>query len=157
MNLRMQPLITSGLAICILLSACAPAATPTGPSQADQISTRAAELVSLMLTATVAAYSPTPPPTFTPEPTATETQIPTPAAITPPTITGGLTPCYVKPSTTSTLTSNISDTKVVELLAIGSIPGWYKIKNPYFYSACWVEASHLVIDPNMDLSAIPTE
>jgi hypothetical protein len=157
MNLRLRHLITSGLTLCVLLSACAPAATPTGPSQADQISTRAAELVSLMLTATVAAYSPTSPPTFTPEPTATATIEPSPAVIFPPSIKNGPAACYVKPSTSSVLTSNITDTKEVQLLAISSTPGWYKIKNPYFNSPCWVDADHLFIDPNMDLSAIPTE
>ena len=63
MKITIQSLTVSGLSVLILLSACAPKATPTGPSQADQISTRAAELASMMLTQTVAAYSPTPPPT----------------------------------------------------------------------------------------------
>jgi len=156
MKIRIQFITVSGLSVLIFLSSCAPKATPTGPSQADQISTRAAELASMMLTQTVAAYSPTTPPTFTPEPTASATIEPTPAVINPPTIKG-FAPCYVKPSTTAVLTSNISDTKKVELLAIGSTPGWYKIKNPYFNSPCWVAAENLVLDPNMDLSTFPIE
>jgi hypothetical protein len=156
MNKPIHHLAISGLTILILLAACAPAATPIGPSQADQIGTRAAELASVMMTEIVAAYSPTPSPTFTPEPTATATIEPTAAVINPPTIKG-FAPCYVKPSTTAVLTSNISDTKKVELLAIGSMPGWYKIKNPYFNSPCWVAAENLALDPNMDLSTFPIE
>jgi len=156
MNSLTRYLITCGFIVCVSLSACAAKPTPTGPSEADQIGTRAAELAASFLTGTAAAASPTPQPTLTPEPTATETLTPTPAVVKPPKITG-FAPCYVKPSIDAVLTSNISDSKVVELLAIGSIPGWYKILNPYFHTACWVQAEHLVLDPNMDLSGIPTE
>jgi len=55
------------------------------------------------------------------------------------------------------LTSNITNTKKVELLAIGATPGWYKILNPYFHSPCWVSEEYLTLDPNMDLSTFPTE
>ncbi|MDP2777228.1 MAG: hypothetical protein Q8O48_06275, partial [Anaerolineales bacterium] len=80
MNTRIFQLISSGLTVLILLSACTPPAPPT--PAVDVVGTRAAELASMMLTQTVAAYSPTPPPTFTPEPTATIK--PTPAEIKPP-------------------------------------------------------------------------
>lgn len=152
MNTRLFHLISSGLATLILLSACAPEATPI---PVDVIGTRAAELASMMLTQTVAAYSPTPPPTFTPEPTATIE--PTPAEIKVPRIKNGPAPCYVKPSTSAVLTSNISDFKIVELLAIGATPGWYKIRNPYFNSPCWVSEEYLKLDENMDLSTFPIE
>ncbi len=153
MNTRLFQLISSGLALLTLLSACAPAAPPT--PAVDVVGTRAAELASMMLTQTVAAYSPTPPPTFTPEPTATIE--PTPAEIEVPRIKNGPAPCYVKPSTSAVLTSNISNTKIVELLAIGATPGWYKIRNPYFYSPCWVTEEYLKLDENMDLSTFPIE
>jgi hypothetical protein len=155
MNTRLFHLISSGLAVFILLSACAPAATPTS-IQADVVGTRAAELASMMLTQTVAAYSPTPPPTVTPEPTATATIEPTPVEIKPPTIKNGPAPCYVKPSTTSALTSHITDTKIVELLAVGAAPGWYKIMNPYFHTPCWVSEEYLD-HSNADLSTFPIE
>jgi len=154
MNSRLFHSIISGLVLLFLLSACAPKATPI---PVDVVGTRAAELASIMLTQTAAAYSPTPPPTFTPEPTATSTIEPTPQVIRPPQIKNGPAACYVKPSTSSTLTSNITDTKVVELLAISATPGWYKILNPYFYSPCWVAEYNLDLDNNMDLSTFPTE
>ncbi|MDP1714110.1 MAG: hypothetical protein Q8L41_05135 [Anaerolineales bacterium] len=153
MNTRIFQLISSGLALLILLSACAPAAPPT--PTVDVVGTRAAELASIMLTQTVAAYSPTPPPTFTPEPTATIE--PTPAEIKPPTIKNGPATCYLKPAAAGAFTSNITNTKVVELLAIGATPGWYKIRDPYFGSPCWVAENNLELDINMDLSTFPIE
>lgn len=141
--------------IVALLTACAPA-TPTQPS-VDVVGTRAMELASLMLTQTVAAYSPTPPPTFTPEPTATVTIEPTAVEIHLPITRNGPAGCYVKPDVTSTRTSNIDDFEEVELLAIGKTPGWYKITNPYFGSPCWIEEQYLDIDHNMDLSVFPVE
>lgn len=154
MNTRLFQLITSGLAVLSLLSACAPKATPT---PVDVIGTRAAELASLMLTQTVAAYSPTPALTFTPEPTATITIEPTSVVISPPMIKNGPAACYLKPATTAVLSSNISDGKEVELLAIGATPGWYKILNPYFNTPCWVAENNLDLDNNMDLSTFPRE
>ncbi len=139
-----------------LLAACAPAA-PTQPA-VDVVGTRAMELASLMMTQTVAAYSPTPEPTFTPEPpTATPTIEPTPAEIALPITQNGPSGCYIKPDITSTNISFIDDFEEVELLAIGQTPGWYKITNPYFGSPCWIEAIYLRIDPNMDLSLFPVE
>lgn len=155
MNLRLIYQISSGVAVFILLSACSPAATPTS-NQADIIGTHAAELASQMLTQTAAAYSPTPPPSSTPAPTATATIEPTPVEIKPPTIKNGPAPCYVKPSTTAALTSNISNTKVVELLAVGATTGWYKIMNPYFHTPCWVSEEYFD-HTNIDLSTFPIE
>src|SRR3989304_3207810 len=113
MYTRIFHLISSGLVLLSLPPACAPKATPI---PVDLVGTRAAELASMMMTQTVAAYSPTPPPTFTPEPTATATIEPTPAEIRPPTIKNGPATCYLKPAATGAFTSNITDTKVVELL-----------------------------------------
>lgn len=143
------------LTIPTFLAACAPA-TPAQPP-VDTIGTRAAELASLMLTQTVAAYSPTPPPTFTPAPTATEIILPTPEPIHEPMVRNGPAPCYLKPDPSSVLSSNISDFKIVELLAISSIPGWYKITNPYFNTPCWIYEDYIDIDGKMDLSRFPIE
>jgi hypothetical protein len=108
-----------------------------------------------MLTQTSAAYSPTPfPATDTPIPTPTETLIPTPAETAIPQVTGQ-SPCYTGPGDTYPLSSNISDTKKVEVLGLGNVPGWYVIKNPYFGSPCWINAEHLIVDPNSDFSDLP--
>lgn len=155
--MKYRLLILSILVSLALLAACAPAATPTEPA-VDVIGTRAMELASLMMTQTVAAYSPTPQPTFTPEPpTATPTIEPTPAEIALPITQNGPGGCYIKPDVTSTRIVFIDDFEEVELLAIGKTPGWYKITEPYFESPCWIEANYLKIDPNMDLSVFPVE
>jgi len=154
-TMKFRFLSLSILATVALLAACAPA-TPTQPP-VDVVGTRAMELASLMLTQTVAAYSPTPQPTFTPEPTATPTIEPTVAEIHPPKVRNGPASCYLKPDTASTLSSNINDFEEVELLAIGKTPGWYKITNPYFGSPCWIQENNLDLDGNMDLSVFPVE
>jgi hypothetical protein len=138
-----------------LLTACAPA-TPTQPA-VDVVGTRAMELAALMMTQTVAAYSPTPEPTFTPEPTSTPTIEPTAVEIHVPKVRNDLAGCFERPDTASARISNISIYEEVELLAVGKNPGWYKITNPYFGSACWIEEKDLDIDGNMDLSIFPIE
>ncbi len=155
--MKYRLLILSILISLALLAACAPA-TPTEPS-VDVVGTRAMELAYLMMTQTVAAYSPTPAPTFTPEPTATATIEPTPVVIEEPMIVNGPASCYLKQNAVigDPFTSNISDGKIVELLAIGSTPGWYKIMDPYFGKPCWVPQNNIDIDNNMDLSVFPVE
>lgn len=137
----------------IIVTACGPQATP--PPTIDVISTIAVQLASQMQTQTAAAYSPTPlPVTDTPIPTATETIVPTPAATALPEVVGQ-TPCYTGPGASYPLTSNITATKKVEIVGIGSIPGWYVINNPYFGSTCWVSIDHLKLDPASDFSNLP--
>ncbi len=151
MKLRFSILI-----VMILLTACAPKATPPA---VDVVGTRAVELAVVMLTQTVAAYSPTPSPlpTLTSTPVFTETPsiTATPAATTMPKVVGPA-PCYTGPGPSYELTSNISDFKDVEMIGVGSVPGWYVIKNPYFYSACWIAAENLKLEVDFNLSAYPT-
>lgn len=142
-----------GLTTVFLVAACSPQTPP--PPTVDTISTIAMQLASQMLTETVAAYSPTPPPaTDTPVPTPTETLPPTAAVTSIPEVVGQ-SPCYTGPGNTYALTSNISDTKKVEIVGVGNVPGWYIIKNPYFGSTCWISAEHLKLDPNSDFSNLP--
>lgn len=141
------------LVMLSLLVACTPQTPP--PPTVDTISTIAMQLASQMLTETVAAYSPTPPPaTDTPVPTATETIPPAAVATDMPQVQGQ-SPCYTGPGNTYALTSNISDTKKVEIVGVGNVPGWYIIKNPYFGSTCWISADHLKLDPASDFSSLP--
>ena len=153
MKTRIPQMIFLFLILPIIATACGPQATP--PPTVDTISTIAVQLASQMQTQTAAAYSPTPPPvTDTPIPTVTETIIPTPATTAVPQVVGQ-SPCYVGPGPSYKLTSNISDYKLVEIVGIGSIDGWYVIKNPYFGSNCWISTDHLKLDPNSDFSNLP--
>ncbi len=143
----------SFLFILAALAACVPQATP--PPTVDTIGTIAVQLASQMQTQTAAAYSPTSPPaTDTPIPTATETVVPTPASTAIPQVVGR-SPCYTGPGSTYPLTSNISDTKLVEIVGVGSVDGWYVITNPYFGSTCWISSDYLKLDPNSDFSNLP--
>ena len=146
----------------ILLTACAPTvpATPT----VDVIGTMSVELASVMMTQTVAAYSPTPlpSPTFTATPVFTETPTlpPAPVETVMPKVMeasgADAAPCYEGPGPSYPLTSQVSSYKDVVMVGVGSVPGWYVIINPYFRSACWIEAKNLIIDPSFDVSAYPT-
>jgi len=145
--------VICALSMLLFLAACAPEATPP---PVDTVGTVAAQLASVMLTQTVAAYSPTPhPATSTPMVTETPTLEPTPEATKRPEVIG-YSPCYAGPGPSYPLISNISDTKKVELIGIGSVSGWYVIKNPYFNSPCWIEAEDLKIFSDIDLSVYPT-
>ena len=155
MNLRFLPLHTFWLVVILIVTACTSKATPP---PVDTIGTMAAQFASEMLTQTVAAYSPTPPPTatFTPAPTDTPTIEPTSSG--PPKRPKVMTfaPCWLGgPGPEFPLDSNISEKKNVDILGIGNVPGWYIIRNPYFHNPCWIEAVNLKIDPAMDLSQFP--
>jgi hypothetical protein len=147
---------TIHLILISLLALCACSREPT-PPPVDLAGTLAMQLASEMLTQTVAAYSPTPPPaTATAVPTETPTVEPTKDASIKTVTVVVHTGCYIGPGESYTLTSYINVPKKVELLGIGSVPGWYVIKNPYFNSPCWVAAEAVELDPNMDLSVFPT-
>jgi hypothetical protein len=147
--------IVAGLTI-LTATNCSPA-TPTPLPMDMVIQTMAIQLASSMQTQTAAAY--TPPPLFTATLESTPTETPTPeptfdqANHTVIVITHA--PCWFGPGSYYPLESYISQNKKVELLGVGSIPGWYVIRNPYFYQPCWIQASDLQIDPRLDLSVFP--
>jgi len=130
------------------------------PPPVDIAGTIAVQLASSMMTQTVAAYSPTPPP-------ATPTLPPTEVAITdtpeyvatnrPEVQTEPRASCWKggPPSLGYKLDSNISFPKKVDLVGVGSIPGWYIVRNPYFNAPCWISATDLKIFSDIDLSKFP--
>jgi len=140
--------------------ACTPQATQPA---VDLAGTLAVQMASVMLTQTAAVSSPTPLPvsspqgvTVTPTTGSTETPTvePTKGQVRRPAIKT-FTGCYYGPGLEYGLDSNISENKKVQIVGIGSAPGWYVIINPYFHKQCWVAASDLEVDPAMDLSALP--
>jgi hypothetical protein len=150
MNLRFLRLIVIALGAILLSTACASSSTP---SPTDQQATNIAMGVALAWTRTAQA------PTLTPS--ATPTQTPMPPTATPtkgpikPPIVSNFAPCWWGPGNAYHLESNIEAGEQVQLVAVGSLPGWYIIINPYFYQRCWIQATNLTIDPNMDLSQYP--
>ena len=155
MKLRLSSLVVLGIVLVMTISACAPEATPP---PVDTAATLAIQLMNEMFTQTALAASPTPLPV-----TATQTPIPTETATLEPTSSGPLkrteirkfTGCYYGPGPEYTLDSNIAERKKVDIVGVGSVPGWYVIINPYFHKQCWVNANDLEIDPARDLSTLP--
>jgi hypothetical protein len=142
-----------GAGSILMLAACS--SKPT-PPPVDMVGTIAAQMASDMLTQTVAAYSPTPfPATSTPIPTETMTLEPTKDASIKIITVVVHAPCWFGPGEKYGLESYINVPKKVLLLGIGSVPGWYIIKNPYFNAPCWVEAANVQVNSAMDLTQFP--
>ena len=137
-------------------AACTPKAAPT--PETDSIGTIAAQLAMVMLTQTAGAHSPTPPPpTVTLTPAVTDTPAPPPTSSEKPKrpFVTEFTGCWTGPGENFTLISNIDPKKYVEIIGIGTEPGWHIIRNPYFHNPCWIQTAYLKIDPNLDLSKLP--
>ena len=147
MNFRFFRLMLIGLVMILVTAACAPQ-TAT-PPPVDNLATNVASGVSSVLTLTAGA--PTPLPSSTPLPPATITPTSTPQ---PPTVRHHAA-CWFGPGSAYNLESNITKGKQVQILGVGSLPGWYIIRNPYFLQPCWIQAADLNIDPGMDLSQYP--
>ena len=155
MNLHLLRLFVIGLAVILFGAACGSRASTL---QADTMATAVAQAASVLLTQTAAASSPTsPPPTVTLTPSPTETEAATPTESGPPRKpqTVNFAGCYFGPGPSYTLESNISKGKGVELLGVGSVPGWYIIRNPYFHRPCWISEADLKIFPGTDITTYP--
>jgi hypothetical protein len=148
------------LALALALVSGCTSKAPT-PPPVDVAGTVAVQLASSMLTQTVAAYSPTPPPVT---PSLTPTMVPvTPtetvyvATNRPEVQTEPRASCWKggPPELGYKLDSNISAFKKVEMLGTGSIPGWYVILNPYFHAPCWIKAEDLKMYSDIELSTYP--
>lgn len=141
------------IGVALVAPACLPSATtPT----VDVIASAAMEEAYVIQTLTAMVASPTPSLTLTPSPAPTETLTPEPTApIKHPVVTANAS-CRTGPGPEYKLISNIPARKYVNLIGIGSVPGWYVIVNPYFRNPCWIEAIYLKLDPRVDTSAYPT-
>lgn len=161
MKIGSHTIAAAFLVIAAAVVSCTPQ-SPT-PNTDDIVSTAAARLVSDILTQTAAAPTSTPPP---PVETATPQFTETPAAPTekpvlkPPAVIA-FAGCWKGPGDNYTLISNIDPSirkagrQVVTILGIGSVPGWYIIRNPYFNNPCWIQAEFMEIDPRMDMTQFP--
>ncbi len=155
MDLRLLRLPVLALVGMLVVAACSPAASPA--PAVDVVGSEAAQMAAAMQTQTAAADSPTPPPvTPSPVPTAAPTLTPT-ASAPGDTITVINHPgCYFGPGPTYPLESFINTPKKVQLLGVGSVSGWYVIRNPYFHAPCWVAAANVQIPAGMNVSSFPT-
>ncbi|MBL8050034.1 MAG: hypothetical protein JNM46_02335 [Anaerolineales bacterium] len=163
MNISKSFQIIIYLIFIILLVACAPStdAVPT----VDVVSTMAVELAVLMQTQTALAIPPTP---VIPTASATLSITETPTTSPPteevkrnPPYVVTFTACHSGPGEPYKFISNIdpsirkSGKQVVEILGVGSEPGWVVIRNPYFNNPCWVKQEFMEIGPHIILSDYP--
>jgi hypothetical protein len=155
MTRSLARLFTIGIAAILVATACLPKATPSPAT----LETAVAQAAFDLLTQTASAASPTPPPpTVTPTPISTDTPTSEPTSAEPPrlpqTITyascglGGPEPEY-------THETSVKKGKGVELLGVGSLPGYVVIRDPYFHRPCWMAMADLKIFPGTDLGTYP--
>ena len=143
------------LGIAFIATACTSAPVPQTPT-ADALSTLVFMQASIMQTQTAMAASPTP--SITPTaPPATETFTPEPTSNVPlkrPVVTA-FADCRRGPGPQYVHVTNIAAKRYVTFIGVGSIPGWYIVREPYFRNICWIEAIYLKLDPRMDVSTYP--
>ena len=162
MNLRLLRLTVIVLTSVLIGTACqAQAATPP----VDTMATAVAQVAFGLLTQTevaaaanaAAATSTPPPPALTTTPSPTETGVmvlnQSGQPKLPQTITQGASCWLGGPNVVHE--TNLNKGKGVELLGVGSVPGWYIIRDPYFHRPCWISENDLKVFPGTDLSKVP--
>jgi uncharacterized protein YgiM (DUF1202 family) len=133
------------LFIVAILACNLPSATPTPDVAASQV---AATLTALETTAS----APQPASTVTPIPSNTNPPSSTPTPGNPVVIHDAL--CSQGPGSVYEVVSSVKTGTTVQLIGVGSIPGWYIITNPIYHDPCWIAAANLQIDPAYNLSGL---
>ena len=90
----------------------------------------------------------------TPTPLATDTSLPssTPTPGNPVVIHDAL--CSAGPGSVYEVVSSVKTGTSVELMGVGSIAGWYIIRNPIYHDPCWIASVNLQIDPGYNVSSL---
>ena len=147
--IRFSRLAGIGILLFCMSAACSPQPTPMS---ADSMATSIALGVIAAQSQTAQALPPSP------TATATQTPTPLPTFTSTPTqqpVVTNLAACWFGPGRAYRLESNIKEGEIVELLAVGTVPGWYIIRNPYFHQPCWIQAENLSLDPSFDPGQFP--
>jgi hypothetical protein len=147
--IRFFQLAGFGILVFCLTAACSPQAAPIS---ADSMATSIALGVIAAQSQTAQALPPSP------TSTATQTPTPLPTFTSTPTqqpVVTTLAACWFGPGRAYRLESNVKEGEIVELLAVGTVPGWYIIRNPYFHQPCWIQAENLSLDPSFDPGQFP--
>ncbi len=145
--------VVAGLMLLIVMSACNLPSDTLSPSVAATMvaatlsglqTAAAASETSMATTAALTTVTANPALTNTPAASATPQN---------PLVTQ-LSLCWTGPGDAYPVVSSVKDGTRVELMGVGSIAGWYIIRNPRYNDPCWIEAKYLEIDPNFDLSSL---
>ena len=62
--------------------------------------------------------------------------------------------CSAGPGSVYEVVSSVKTGTSVELMGVGSIAGWYIIRNPIYHDPCWIAAANLQIDPGYNISSL---
>ena len=149
--IRFPRLASIGILLFCMSAACSPQTPPpqASPPPVDSMATSIALGVIAAQSQTAQAL---------PTATATQTPPPPPTATSSPTqqpVVTRLAACWFGPGPAYRMESSIKEGETVELLAVGTVPGWYIIRNPYFNQPCWIQAENLSLDPAFDPSQFP--
>ena len=164
MSLRVLRLTVIVLTSVLIGTACqAQAATPPVDTMATAVAKVAFGLLTqtqVAAAATAAAATPTPlPPTITITPSPTETVViplnQSGQPKLPQTLTDGVSCWLGGPGGTWPLDSHLLHGKGVQLLGVGSVPGWFIIRHPKFHNPCWILQTDLKVFPGIDISTLP--
>ena len=138
------------LILCLLTAGCN---LPSAKSNVNAAATSAAATldalrtaVAATLTAALPADTPTSAPVIPPPPASTSTPQNT--------VVTQLALCWTGPGNAYPVVSSVKVGVNAELIGVGSIAGWYIIKNPTYHDPCWIEGKNLKIDPNYNLSTL---
>ncbi len=135
----------------LIAASCTPAYRAGGP---DVAGTMVAATIFVLQTSAAATQTALiqAVPTSAATPVPTDTIVPT---ITPtpgnPVVTR-LTLCLGGPGNVYNVISSIKAGTEVELLGIGSVPGWFIILNPIYHDRCWIDAASLRLAPGFNTS-----
>jgi uncharacterized protein YgiM (DUF1202 family) len=145
--------VYSALTFVLLILMVSGCNLPAGKSGVDAAATFAAATVNAFETAIAATLTAAPvsiPPTTAPVIVGPPTSTATPQNP----IVSQLALCWTGPGNAYPVVSSVKVGTSVELIGVGSISGWYIIRNPTYHDPCWIEAKNLKIDPNYNLSTL---
>ncbi len=145
------------LAACLLVGLAAVSCTlPVATSGSDAAGTNVAATIYVMQTGAASTQTAlvveVPTSAATPVPSATVT-----ASITPtpqnPTVTK-LTLCLTGPGNVYNVVSSLKPGTQVELIGVGSVPGWFVAMNPTYHQRCWIASQDLRLDPAFNVATL---
>jgi hypothetical protein len=153
MRATRRKLTLAGVALVLGVSACN---LPSGAPPVDVGATMIAATVSVLQTdaaaSATAAVTPSPVPSEAPTPTPylspTATSEPQPPVVT------KLSLCYTGPGPVYPVVSSVKAGTQVNILGVGSTVGWFVIENPTYHDRCWLQATNLQIDPNLNVAGL---
>lgn len=145
------------LAACLLVGLTAVSCSlPAAAVGSDAAGTSVAATINVMQTGAASTQTALvvelPTSAATPLPTSTVT-----ASITPtpqnPTVTK-LTLCLTGPGNLYNVVSSLKPGTQVELLGVGSVPGWFVAMNPVYHQRCWIASQDLRLDPAFNVATL---